>query len=265
MDETIEQRIYQSSNLAGHKIAAECNPGGTISCACLDKDVQILSSPDYGEVVSNINLQQTYVNAIGYKPFHENFPDGKTISLGAYRYRYKVRLPVLPKADITQQENPDAVHMMIQLWDGRNALWQSDKRTMEFAIYWDLNPWTKDYGLIKLYTTNLALYNTGIRLTPDTNWHDFELVGDFERQKYISVTIDGNRKEVGLVSPVMVHQPTWGNEISLTITTESMAAFPGIGCENRFIWKTVFKDVELSYLTGNLPLASINVLQSPVY
>ncbi|MEK7286733.1 MAG: family 16 glycosylhydrolase [Nitrospirota bacterium] len=243
------QVAYKSSNLAGHRISAECNPGATVSCACSASDVQLLSSSDKGEVVSNVNLQGTYVNAIGYKPFLETFPDGKVISLGTYRYRYKVRLPILPKADPQQQENPQAVHMMIQLWDGRNALWENNKRTMEFAIYWDLNPWDPDHGRIKLYTTDLKLFSTDIRLVPDTNWHEFELMGDFAKQKYISVTIDGQTQKVDTLAPVMVHQPGWGNDVSLNITTESMAAFPGFTCENKFIWKTEFKDVELSYFS----------------
>jgi hypothetical protein len=244
---TSPQVAYKSSNLAGHLLNAECNPGGTVSCACSNQDVGLLSLPDRGEVFSNVNLQQTYVNAIGYKPLHETFPNGKALFLGTYRYRYKVRLPILLKADATQQENPQAVHMMIQLWDGRNALWESNQRTMEFAIYWDINPWNTDYGQIKLYTTNLQLFSTEIRRLPDTNWHDFELIADFAKQKYVSVTIDGQTQKVDTLPPVMVHQPTWGKDVSLNITTESMGAFPGFACENNFTWKTEFKDVELSY------------------
>ena len=114
--------LYVSENLAGHSVAAECNPGAVSSCGCSPQDVQLASLPGYGEVTSNVNKKHTFVNAIGYKKFTEELPNGSPIVLGIYKYSGQVRLIRIPSKDNTQQENAEAIHLMIQLWDGRNEL-----------------------------------------------------------------------------------------------------------------------------------------------
>ncbi len=243
--------LYTSQNLSGHLVFAECNPGGATSCACSADDVSIASFEDYGVVISNVHEVPTYVNAIGYKKFVEVFPDGDPVTSGVYKYRGQVRLPVLPAPDVNQSENSQAVHLMMQLWDGRNALFQSNKTTLEGAIYWDLNPWSSPDGTIKVYTTNpvdnsLELFDTGISLPPDTAWHTFELVVDFVNQRYVSVMVDGKVTDLSSIELAKVYQPDWGEDVSLSITTESMAASPQADCTPIFTWKTQFKDAELS-------------------
>lgn len=241
--------IYSSTNLSGHSVVPECNPGNTTSCPCSDADVSIISSFDnYGEVTSNVRKVHTYVNAIGHKKFIETFPSGEAITLGGYTYKGQVNLPTLPFPDPNQIENPEAVHMMIQLWDGRNVLYQSNKETLEGTIYWYLNPWnTEEYGKIKVYTGKpLVLIDTGIKLTPvsTTDWHTFELVVDLKSQKYVSIMIDGETRDLSNFELARVSQPTWGDEVSLTITTESLAGWPQAGCVNVFSWTTRFRDLE---------------------
>ena len=139
--------IYTSQNLVDFEPFAECNPGGETNCPCSEEDVRIESFENYGEVTSNVLKVNTYVNAIGHKKFIEIFPNGAPIILGVYKYTGRVKLPVIPSPDVNQSENPQSVHMMIQLWDGRNAFFPSNKTTLEGAIYWDLNPWIANYKI----------------------------------------------------------------------------------------------------------------------
>lgn len=242
------QSIYHSSNLAGHNIFAECNPGGISTCPCSEADVAIGSHADYGEVTSNVREINTYVNAIGYHKFTEFFPDGSPITLGVYRYTGQFRLPLLPAPNIEQRKNPEAGHMMIQFWDGRDALHQSGNRTLEGTIFWTLNPWTAEYGHIKIYTESLALRETGIVIMPDNQWHTFELTVDLASRKYVSVSIDREKGDVRGVPLATVYQPEWGNDISLSITTESSASWPQNDCHYVFTWTMQYKDLELSKL-----------------
>lgn len=236
------QELYASGNLSGHIVAAECNPGGGTSCPCSLTDVQVTSHLSYGEVTSNPRRTNTWVNAIGYKAFRENFPSAP-LSLNTYTYRAEVRLPTLPKPSITQLQNPEAVHLMIQFWDGRNGLWPADKRTLEGAIYWNLNPWTVDAGAVKVYTFPTVLTNTGLNLRADTNWHSFELTVDLVSRKYISLRVDGRFYDLSSVPLAQVSHPDWGSELALNITTESMAAWPGASCANIFSWTTQFRNL----------------------
>lgn len=240
----VQVALYASANLAGHTVAPECNPGSTTSCACSRQDVALAALPDYGEVTSNAQATHTFVNSIGYKRFVENFPHGKSIALEKYQYTGQVRLPTLPVADFTQQENPEAVHLMIQLWDGRNALYPSDKTTLEGAIYWQLSPWRQSaYGKIQVYGKPQNLYDTGLTLPPDTNWHTFELVVDLVTQRYVSIRVDGQVQNLNHIELAQVSHPNWGSEVALTLTTESMAAWPQSACTSVFTWTTQFREL----------------------
>jgi len=244
--------IYTSQNLCGHLIAAECNPGGTLSCDCSIQDVSIESFETHGQIVSNSQKTNTYVNAIGYKKFIDAFSDDIPIALGVYKYSGQFKITIIPKPDINQIENPQAVHMMIQLWDGNGALYTSNKNTLEGAIYWDINPWLpEEYGKIKVYSKNdqdqLALIDTGITLNPDMNWHTFEMVVDLENKKYVYVTIDNETKELNSVKLAEVSQPEWDDSLFISITTESMAA-SSENCSNVFTWTTLFKNLRFSAL-----------------
>jgi hypothetical protein len=143
-------------------------------------------------------------------------------------------------------ENPEAAHMMMQMWDGRNALYGSQKRTLEGTIFWQLNPWTADYGHIKIYTGPLKLIDTGIVVEPDTRWHSFELVVNFANQRYVSIVVDGERRDVSEVPLATVHHPDWGSDVSFAITAESLASWPQGGCPYVFKWGMRYRDLRLS-------------------
>jgi hypothetical protein len=242
--------LYSSSNLSGHSVSAECNPGGVSSCPCSTLDVSITPLGGFGEVTSNPRKIGTYVNAIGHKKFIETLPNGEAIILGVYSYAGQVSLPVLPAPNVNQLENPQAVHMMIQFWDGRDALFPSNRATREGVIYWDLNPWTLDYGKIKVYINPIKLVDTGITIAPDLNWHTFEISVDLTNQRYVSITVDGQTRDLRQHELARVPQPSWGTEVALIITTESMASWPGDGCPYAFTWSTRFRNLEFRRLNG---------------
>jgi hypothetical protein len=241
--------IYSSRNLEGHEIFAECNPGGGTNCACSGEDVRITAYGDFGEVISNVREVNTYVNAIGFKKFTEKFDLGIPVGLGVYQYIGEFRITRVPAQDTSQLENGQAIHLMVQFWDGRNAHYQADSFSLEGALYWDLNPWEVDYGKIMVYTyPPLKLVETGIYLEPDTNWHSFELVVDLAGQRYRSIRINGQEKALQHVGLAKVFHPDWGNDVSLSITTESLATWPQYDCTNIFKWTSRFKNLEFSML-----------------
>lgn len=237
------RQIYQSPNLAGHNVFAECNPGGTTSCPCDATDAAIISYQEYGVIIANPNKRGTFVNAIGFKKFTDNLLPDLPIDTGVYKYSGEIKLPSLPKPDDTQQSNPQAVHIMIQLYDGNNQIWNEGKVSVEAAIYWDLNPWSADYGKIKVYTEGLILVSTGILLPPDTDWHYFELVADFHTMKYTSITVGDQSKDLSTIKLAKVARPDWGNDLSFSITTESENA--SNNCDKVFYWETYFRNLNL--------------------
>jgi len=252
--------LYSSSNLQDHLVSAECDPGGNSACGCSAADVGITALGDRGQVVSNVNAQNRWANAIGHHKFIESFPDGRPVSLGTYRYRGKVRLPLLPFPDVDQQENPEAAQMMVQLWDGRNELFQSDMKSVEATIYWNLNPWSPGSGEISVYRYPLELVTTGIVVAPDMQWHDFESIVDLAKREWVSVTIDGQVADLaGVRLPERPH-PEWGSEVAIGITHESLSAWSDADCSTVFTWTTEYKDIEFAYLAGSglepaIPLA----------
>jgi hypothetical protein len=216
--------LYVSRNLAGHALFAECNPGGGTDCPCTEADVALRALIDHGEVTSNVAVTHTYVNALGYQKWVEIMPDGNPVSLGIYVYAGQFRLPILPLADLSQHENGQAMHLMIQLWDGRDVLFPAGGATLEGTIYWVLNPWQLDLGHVQVYTGSnpIVLVETGLILQPDLGWHTFELVVDLVGQRYVS----------------------------LTITTESLATWPQGDCRDAFTWTVWFGDLALGSLDG---------------
>ncbi len=244
------ETIYTSADLAGFSVVPECNPGGDTKCPCGQEDVHLDTQADYGEVTSNYRRESCWVNAIGHKSFTGLLPDNTPITLGAYRYSGQLRIPVLPARDIAQYENAEAVHLMVQLWDGRNALYPSHRYTQEGVIFWELNPWSPGIGKIKVYTGSgpSRLIDTGITLKPDLQWHSFELAVDFSSRKYLFIAIDGQRLDLGSISLARVEHPDWGSDLTLNITTESMAAYPHSGCSYAFTWTTQFKDLSFGYV-----------------
>lgn len=243
--------IYRSANLDGHAVDAECNPGGAQSCPCTRDDVALKVLPTHAEVTSNPRGNQTWVNAIGYKKFTSQLPDGCANLVARFRYSGRFRLPVVPRQNVNQEQNPDAAHAMIQYWDA------TTKNTIEGTIFLDLNPWrtcdTADGTMaVRIYETSssssLALWDTGLRLPCDTTWHTFKLEVDLVTRQYLSIAIDAQSRDLTAHQLAQVHQSTWTGESFLSLTTESEAAWPQSDCRNVFWWTTEFADVVLERL-----------------
>ena len=209
-------------------------------------------------VTSNARYVNTWVNAIGYKPFHEVFPNNQSIRLDQYSYCVQVRLTSLPQPNTSQVQNPEAIHVMIQFWDGRNALWNANKQSLEGTIYWALNPWdTANYGHIKIYVYPLMLVDTGIKIAPDLNWHQFSLAVDLVNRNYLWLNVDGKATNLNSMALAQVSHPDWGTDVSLNITTESMASYPGVNCPSVFTWTTMFQNVSFGSVRQQLAWDSI--------
>lgn len=248
---TFTEIWHEWGPLAGYGVSAECNPGGgTFTCGAAD--VQIAPASDatssYSEVTANPRGILTFVNAIGNIKFITNTPDNQRIALETYQYLYAIRLPRKP----TQTSTPwvaEQVHQMIQLWDGSNQIWPANQHTLEAALFWKLNPWDPNYGKIFVYTMdggNLATFDTGVYLEPDTNWHVFDIRADLANRMYAGMSIDsGNWRDLSGVPLAQVHQPTWGPELALILTAESENAYPGTTNPRVTQWTTQFRDPKL--------------------
>lgn len=236
--------------LQGYGVSTECNPGGHTTYPCGTSDVKIANSADgtCSEVTANPRGIVTFVNAIGNRHFQDHTPDGAGIQLKTYKYVYAVRLPRVPTTGSLPWVG-EQVHQMIQFWDGNGVLWNSGKHTLEAAIYWKLNPWDADYGKILVYTMNaqggLGTIDSGITLTPDTNWHTFELRADLANRVYAGLAVDGHWNPLTNVPMAQVYHPDWGTDLSLILTAESENAYPGQSGTTVTQWTTQFKDPKL--------------------
>jgi hypothetical protein len=235
--------------LDGYGVSAECNPGGTTSLSCGLSDVSLASDSNsqYSNVTANPNGDVTFVNAIGNIKFTDTTPDGQALALTTYQYVTAVRLPLVP----TTQSAPwigEQMHQMILFWDGQNRLWNANQHTLEATIYWKLNPWDPSYGKIFVYTMSggsLASYDTGIQLTPDTDWHVFDVRADLANQVFAGIAIDDQWNSLANVPLAQVYHPDWGSDVSLILTAESENAYPGSTNPIVTQWTTEFKDPKL--------------------
>jgi len=239
----VQQEVYHyySKNLSGHTVSPE--QVGTMPV--YQSDVGITSYADYGVVRSNVPQRNVYVNAIGNTKWTDNLPSGTPIHPAIYKYKYQIKLPVVPTTTGTQI--PQATHMMITYWDGADRTFTANKTSLEATIYWSLNPWdTSTFGHLFVYTNGITLQDTGVVVTPDTNWHSFELIANFTTKKYESMSIDGVYHSLSGINVGSVYHPEWGNDLSVMITTESMNCYPSSG--QSFWWDTYFKELSFSEL-----------------
>jgi len=160
-------------------------------------------------------------------------------------------MPVIPATDVGQTQNGGSVCSLIQIWDGRGALLETNNYTLEFAWFWMLNAWDSRYGNIYVYTGQpLDTHFTELTLTPDTEWHSFEMIVNFQTQKWVSLTIDNQTADLSTVDLGKVDHTNWSTDtrVALLITTESLPTWPGSDCSTVFSWTTQYKDAVFSVL-----------------
>lgn len=236
--------------LSGWGLSTECNPGGG-NFACGTSDTRIAEGSDgvsrYTEVTANPRGVVTYVNAIGNRRFVSTTPDNQPISLKTYQYVYALRLP-RPTTKTSAPWIGEQIHQMIMFWDGSNTLWAANKRTLEAAIFWKLNPWDPNYGKIFAYTMSggrLAAFDTGIVIPPDNNWHVFDVRADLRNRVYAGMAVDGHWHPLTNLPLAQIYHPDWGNELALILTAESENCYPGSTNPGVTQWTTQFKDPKL--------------------
>lgn len=246
-------RIYSTVNLDGMTVNTEPNPGGTtngpFSLDPLD-DAKLDIFPDHGELTANYALNLSWINALAGMKFIERFPDGNNLFLTRFKYSGYFRTPVLSSPNPAQVDNGQSVQALILLYDGRNALWKADNFAIEACFSWRLNAWNlAEYGKIQIFTTNLALVDSGITLPHDTQWHYFEMIVDVERKMWVSIRIDDQLADVSSVPLSLVDRSAWKGDtgISLLITVESCPVYPNNPILLPFRWNTHFRDLEFSY------------------
>lgn len=240
--------------LAHYQLTLEANPGnnGHYPTTPDMSDVGMRNTVALGRpctaVTANVKPRNVYTNALAFYKLNTKTPDGKPIALTTYRYDFAVRLAHAPVAE-QGPYNGQSVEMSMQFWDGSNDLWKADKRQVEATIYWDMNPWDKTCGEIFVYTQGpgggLKLYDTGIYLKPDTNWHTFELRADLGRKLWTGITIDGRTNPLTNLPLLLRRHADWGPGVFLALTAESMNCYPGPEAKYVNQWTTDFADVRL--------------------
>ncbi len=246
------QSVYTNQSLSGFDVNPECNPDGNTPCFdnCTDDDIAISDNGTFGTVTANIHKELIWVNAIGGTRFADSFPEGTPISLGTYKYSCQVRLPVMPDKAQADSIIPEGVHLVMFLWDGDEELFASNRESLEAGLFWQVNPWHEgldSYGRVKVYTgfDPIVPIETNIRLEPDTEWHTFEVVADFEQQKYVSLTVDGVTDDLSGVDVARVDRSGWGWDLEFMVTTESLPLWPTEDCTGAYTWTTQFRTIEI--------------------
>jgi hypothetical protein len=89
----------------------------------------------------------------------------------------------------------------------------------------------------------MDLVDTGLYLQPDTQWHRFSLVINLNTQKYVSISIDDQSLSLSDTGLAQVYHADWGTDLSIGLTTESMAAWPQTECNYIFKWTTQFRNL----------------------
>ncbi len=260
------RRVFSSPGMSGFAVNPECNPDGKTPCwdNCTSDDVAMSDNGTFGTVTSNKNVERIWVNAIGGMSFEDNFLDERPIVLGTYKYKYDVKLPIMP--NMTQPDNiiPECVHQVMVLWDGDDALFQSDGKSVEAGLFWSVNPWHEIgdedlYGRIKIYTSfdPIVPIETELQLAPDTEWHTFELVADFVDRKYVSITIDGDFADISDVDlPRVDRSASWGRNLAFIFSAESLSIYPTVACPGAYTWTTYFRNFELSILDTSTEIST---------
>lgn len=198
------------------------------------EDVALDNYATYSVVTSNVRKRNVWVNAIVAKP-------APYYVQAWYRLSVSVRLPAIPKPDVNQQLNPEAVNLMLMLYLG-------DQVSREFPIVWCLNPWSPDYGQVLVYDDG-EVKRTGVRLEPDTAWHRFVLAGDFASEWFDYMEIDGKKTSLSGFHMTKVAHPDWGADKNVRGTVETHSAYPQADCRYVFYWYVYVKDYRLETKT----------------
>jgi len=177
-------------------------------------DIETLHFGTHSEVRANIARRGIMAHNITFKRFvdEQAFDYIHTCS-------YSFRLPYLPST-ANVGTNAQTIEIAFFIWDGSGA-----RLDYGMAFQWMLNPWMPEFGTMRCWAdANGGEWHTVGQLTPDTQWHDVELVFDYRRQT-TSFKLDG------------IHYPSrfsaipkdasWGPETAARFCAEIVSLHPG--------------------------------------
>ena len=245
----INAQIYRADGpLSGYQISAEKNPGGFAQTNVLEEDdVAIRHTKDFTEIIANPLRRRSFVNAVGTIKFIDRTPDGSAIRLGRYRYECQVKLPNIPNANGGGPVG-DAIQVRIQFWDGSGRLVNTERQSIEAAIYWATNPSKPNFSHILLLSQRDGkneLIDTGVIVKPDESWRRFSVECDLKSQSYKSISIDNLVKEIRSLPLARSLHPDWPRELSLRLTTEATNNLPPNDIDHASTWVADFRNVRL--------------------
>lgn len=210
-----EFHSYQGKNLAGWDVVV----GDGIYAAPGEEpvsqaDIETIHTDNASELRANIRKRSIMAHNITVKTINSN---------DAFQYthtcRYTFRLPYLPVKDNTEL-NAQTIEGGIFIWDGSGS-----RIDYGLGFHWILNPWLNNFGEIGSWSDINGGQWVGVgNITPDTNWHELEIVVDFQKQT-TSLKIDNKTYPscfTGTQKP-----ETWGRETSARIQVEIISLYPG--------------------------------------
>lgn len=188
-------------------------------------DIETVHYTGYSELRANILIRRVMAHNITFKRIIDN---------DAFKYvhtaRYKFQLPYLPSTSNTNM-NGETVEGHLSIWDGTNT-------DLEYlvAFQWVINPWSSNYGAIQAWN-NPGVWTSVGQLTPDTLWHEVEMVLDTAKLS-TSLIIDGVQYPSYFVT---LSHPDWGDEIAARFAAEIVSLYPGEAGDGA-LHETYFKD-----------------------
>lgn len=178
---------------------------------------------------------QLSINPFLKPKVHFNAMSAKALKWQGNRvYDFAVSFGLLntPKADVSYVANPEALVLNLIRVD-------EDGRAREAVVEWILNPWSSDYGRVKIRTP------TGEKLVgsiePDTSWHRIRVVGDWRTNNYLRIDVDGS--SILLREQLLFETKPWSN--SFDIYVELGNAWNN--CQHTFAVSALYDNIEIFY------------------
>lgn len=192
-------------------------------------DIQSLSMGTHTELQCNRFNQGIMAHNITYK---------RLIDEQALAYRhlagYQFRLPYLPSTS-NGDLNAQTVEGGLFIWDGAQT-----RLDYGLAFQWVLNPWMSSFGDVWCWSsTNGGQWVPSGYLKPDTEWHQLDLVFDYQTQA-TSLKLDG---QTFLTSFTFTPKPdSWGTETAARLQAEIISIWPGWEASYAPMHKAEFKN-----------------------
>jgi hypothetical protein len=186
-------------------------------------DIETVHYGSYSELRANILIRKIMAHNITFKRIYDN-DAFKFVHTG----KYKFQLPYQPSTG-NPDLNGETLEGHLAIWDGINT-----KLDYIVALQWILNPWATNFGAIQAWN-NPGVWQTVGQLTPDTSWHEVQMILDTGKAR-TELVIDGTPYQSYFTA---IPRPGWGEEIAARLAGEIISLFPGT---NGALHRAYFKD-----------------------